>query len=123
MTTYITLDSGARVEFESGMRRDTDANKPRYDLIPVGPLRRLADLYARGAQKYGDSNWMLADSPEELQRFKASFLRHAFQALNRETDEDHWAAVLWNAIAVMWLEAKLAERPSLTERQLRRVDL
>jgi hypothetical protein len=36
---YVTKDSGARVEFDSGMRRDTDEGKPRYDLIPVMPVR------------------------------------------------------------------------------------
>jgi hypothetical protein len=29
----------------------------RFDLIPVEPLRALARLYGRGAQKYEDDNW------------------------------------------------------------------
>lgn len=29
----------------------------RYDLIPVMPLDRLAELYARGAEKYDSHNW------------------------------------------------------------------
>lgn len=105
---FVTLDSGAREEYKSGMVRDTAAGKPRYDLIPIMPLRRLADLYARGAEKYGDRNWQLASSEQELQRFKASGLRHYFQYLNGDTDEDHAAAVVFNVFAQMFLEAKLA---------------
>lgn len=114
---FTTKDSGERVEFASGMRRDTDKGKPRYDLIPTMPLRRLAELYARGAEKYGAFNWQNADSEEELQRFKASCFRHLMQAMSGETDEDHWAAVTWNAFAVMWLEDKLG-RDSELERLL-----
>lgn len=104
---YVTKDSGERIEYESGMRRDIADGKPRYDLIPILPLRRLADLYTRGAEKYGDCNWQLADSDEELQRFKASGLRHFFQALNGEADEDHWIAAAWNIFAVVWLMDKM----------------
>lgn len=33
-------------------------SKPqRYDLIPTEPLRMLATLYGRGAEKYDDDNW------------------------------------------------------------------
>lgn len=107
--TFETKDSGKRVEFDSGMVRDTDDGKPRYDLIPIMPLRRLADLYARGAVKYDENNWQNASSEEELQRFKASGLRHYYQYLNGERDEDHAAAVVFNVFAQMWLEEKMAK--------------
>lgn len=110
--SFETKDSGERVEFASGMVRDVQTGKPRYDLIPLGPLRRLAELYGRGAEKYGDSNWQLASSNVELARFKASAFRHLMQLLEGETDEDHGAAVVFNVFAIMWLEAKLAERPA-----------
>lgn len=104
---YQTKDSGKRVEFQSGMRRDDASNKPRYDLIPLFALKRLAELYARGAVKYGDNNWQLANSEEELQRFKASAWRHFTQFMNEEDDEDHGIATIWNLIAVMHLKEKL----------------
>lgn len=108
---FETKDSGARVEYESGMIRDAVAGKPRYDLIPLELLKRLAELYARGAEKYGDSNWQLASSPEELQRFKGSAFRHFVQWLAGETDEDHGIAAVWNIFAAIWVDAKLdAER-------------
>lgn len=102
-----TKDSGKRVDFPSGMRRDTDEGKPRFDLIPLDPLTRLAELYARGAEKYGDRNWQLANTPEELQRFKASGFRHLVQYLKGELDEDHAAAVVWNMFACMDLEDQM----------------
>lgn len=45
MTTYITKDSGARQEFETGARRDIQKGKGRFDLLPAIPMRRLLDLY------------------------------------------------------------------------------
>lgn len=101
---YKTKDSGKRVEFKSGMRRDTTEGKPRYDLIPLEPLRRLAELYARGAEKYGDRNWQLANSKEEMNRFRASAWRHFVQYMNGETDEDHAIAACWNLFALIHFE-------------------
>ena len=97
--SFVTKDSGERVLYDSGFTRDTDTNKPRFDLIPLPMLKRLAELYARGASKYGDSNWKLADTDEELQRFKASAFRHFVAWMDDETDEDHMAAVVFNLFA------------------------
>ena len=104
---YETLDSGGRKDYPSGMNRDDTTGKPRYDLIPVPMLKRLAELYARGAEKYGDRNWELADSEEELERFKASCMRHMFQWHVGETDEDHAIATIWNIIAYEVTREKL----------------
>lgn len=104
---FKTKDSGKRQDYASGMRRDSVDGKPRFDLIPVMPLRRLAELYARGSAKYGDRNWELANSREELERFKASAMRHMFQWAAGETDEDHPTAVAWNLFAYLTIEEKL----------------
>lgn len=107
---FETKDSGKRVDYKNGMRRDTNEGKPRYDLIPIMPLKRLAELYERGAIKYGDRNWELANSQEELDRFKASAMRHMFQWANGETDEDHPTATVWNLFAYLTIEDKLNGR-------------
>jgi hypothetical protein len=107
---FVTKDSGERVNFPSGMRRDTDTGKPRYDLIPRFMLRRVAELYARGAVKYGDDNWQLANSETELTRFQASAFRHFIQWLDGERDEDHGAAVFFNIAAAEHVRAKLEEQ-------------
>lgn len=108
-TEFATLDSGERVDFPSGMRRDTDKGKPRFDLIPLPMLRRLADLYARGAEKYGDANWTLADSPEEVARFKASAFRHFVSWLEGDITEDHAVATVFNVFAAETIAAKIAD--------------
>jgi len=89
------------------MRRDTQEGKPRYDLIDRAFLRRWAHLMARGAEKYGEENWRLAETEEELRRFKASALRHLMQWLDGEGDEDHAAAVAFNVAAAEMVKGKL----------------
>jgi len=103
---FITRDSGKREERPSGYVRDTQEGKPRFDLIfPENvPYRaqmvtRLADLLARGADKYESRNWERANDVESLDRFKSSAMRHLIQWLTGETDEDHAAAVVYNVLA------------------------
>ncbi|WP_326554625.1 dATP/dGTP diphosphohydrolase domain-containing protein [Micromonospora sp. NBC_01813] len=103
MTTYATKDSGVREQYGSGMVRDTQEGKPRFDLILVEGLpydeqmlTRLAALMTRGAEKYGDRNWEKAQGPDELARAKASAFRHLVQWMCGEEDEDHAAATVFN---------------------------
>lgn len=102
MKDYQTKDSGERVNYPSGFVRDQVKNKPRYDLIPPELLYRLAMVYTRGAEKYGDSNWQKANSPEEYQRFIASTFRHFEQWRMGQEDEDHAMQAVWNIIAYEW---------------------
>lgn len=103
---FVTKDSGKREEFDSGMVRDTQDGKPRYDLLlPRGVpyrdqfLTRVAELLARGAEKYSERNWEAATGSSELDRFKSSALRHLMQWMVDESDEDHAAAVVFNLLA------------------------
>jgi len=111
---FETKDSGERKEFESGMRRDTTKGKPRYDLIPLPILKRWAELMGRGAEKYGDNNWQLADSQEELDRFKASAFRHFIQWMSNEQDEDHATAVFFNISAYETIKEKIESEKKRT---------
>jgi len=111
---FITKDSGKRQDYNSGMRRDFQIGKPRYDLITSikqkygeSLLDRWAALMSRGAEKYGERNWELANSLEEFKRFKASANRHFIQAIEGEEDEDHFAAVCFNLNAMLMLMNKL----------------
>lgn len=110
---FETKDSGERAEFDSGMVRDTEAGKARWDLIvPLGVayhdqlLTRFAELMARGAEKYTARNWELASGQAELDRYKSSAFRHFMQWMTGETDEDHAAAVLFNLTAAETVKAK-----------------
>lgn len=95
---FKTKDSGAREEFSTGAKRDTQGDKTRYDLIPTLALRRVADLYARGAAKYDDNNWQKGIP---YSRCMASLERHLHAFKQGEPEEDHLAAVVWNALAIM----------------------
>lgn len=98
---YITKDSGERESFGSGAVRDVQVGKPRYDLIPPKGLKRVAELYARGAEKYDDNNWRKG-MPSS--RVMASLMRHqeAYRAGDR--DEDHLAGIIFNALALIEFE-------------------
>lgn len=104
---YTTKDSGKRQDYASGMRRDTMEGKPRYDLIPHQMLTRLAELHARGAEKYGERNWELANSEEEMNRFKASAWRHFVAWARGDEDEDHAAAISFNVNAYETTKEKI----------------
>lgn len=106
MTDFITKDSGERAVFDSGMQRDTEDGKPRFDLmlpldIPYEEqmITRLAALYGRGAVKYESRNWEQANSSAEMERMKSSAFRHFMQWMAGETDEDHAAGTMFNIIA------------------------
>jgi hypothetical protein len=101
MSDWITKDSGQRDEYETGARRDTQVGKDRYDLIPVSALKRLAGLYARGAEKYGEGNF---EKGIPFSRVYASMFRHMMQWREGDRTEDHLAAVAWNAFALMFYE-------------------
>lgn len=103
---FETKDSGERVEFATGSRRDTDKGKPRYDLIPLRALRRWADLMARGAEKYGERNW---EKGQSMARIQSSALRHLIQYMEGQTDEDHLAATLFNVGALIDHEERIRD--------------
>ncbi len=103
---FETKDSGERLEFETGSRRDTQNGKPRYDLVGVEGLTRLAGLMARGAEKYGENNWRLG---QKASRYYSSMFRHMMQWAAGDDSEDHLAAVCFNAFGIMHLEEKMPE--------------
>jgi hypothetical protein len=109
VSEFVTKDSGVREEYASGMRRDTQEGKARYDLIDETFLTRWGELMGRGADKYGEDNWRLAASPEEWRRFRASANRHIRQWSRGEVDEDHAAAVAFNLAAKEYVETRLKE--------------
>ena len=111
---FIVKDSGQRQEYASGMHRDLQEGKPRFDLIipkdqayEESMLYRLGTLLAKAIPKYGERNWEKANSVEEYDRFKSSALRHMMQYQSGELDEDHASAVLFNIIAAEYVKGKL----------------
>lgn len=82
-----------------------DSGKIRYSLIPVGPLRRLATLYTRGAEKYSPQGWKSVKNGEE--RYLDALMRHleAYREgewMDQDTGVPHIINVAWNAFAICW---------------------
>lgn len=100
-------DSGERHEFDSGMVRDTNAGKVRYDLLFDGPLaERYSAHLTKGAMKYQPRNWMQAAGQAEAERFKESAIRHFVQWLRGDMDEDHFSATIFNMNGFEYVEER-----------------
>ena len=99
-------DSGERENFSTGSRRDTRVGKGRYDLIPPSAMRRIAKHYENGAAKYGDRNW---EKGQPISRYIDSSLRHIYNYLEGEQEEDHVAAAIWNLMAIIHTSEKVED--------------
>lgn len=112
---FITKDSGVREQFSTGMQRDTQSGKARFDLVMTKSqpydsqmLTRWAALMQRGAEKYDARNWEQAATQEELERYLSSAFRHFVQWMAGEKDEDHAAAVFFNIAGAEYVKWRLA---------------
>ena len=96
--------------------RKDDTGKLRFDLIPAGPLNKLAEVYTIGARKYADRNW---EKGIAWSRIFAAMQRHAWKFWNGERydqqdGQEHLASVAWCAFALLeYLEThnELDDRP------------
>lgn len=75
----------------------------RFDLLPVRPLTRIAELYGKGAEKYADHNWRRG---YEWSKSYAALMRHATQFwdgedFDAETEMPHLASVAFHAMALL----------------------
>ena len=116
VTGFTVKDSGKRMEYPTGMVRDTTEGKARFDLVmPKGlpyedqMLTRWAMQMTRGADKYGVRNWEKAKTEDEHERFMGSAHRHLMQWLCGERDEDHAAAVFFNVAAAEFVRRQMEE--------------
>lgn len=98
MSDYTIKQEGKLETLPSGAKRGPKKGKPRFDLIPTRALFRVANHYGTGGVIHGDRNWEQGIAFSEL---FASLLRHAYQFSMGEKDEDHLAAVVFNALAIM----------------------
>ena len=97
--------------FSGGGVRSSDTGKPRFDLLTVSDMpyedqimTRAAIRMAEGAERYGVRNFEKMNDREAFERCKASLLRHVFQYVSGETDEQHLAAVVCNAVMLSSIE-------------------
>lgn len=109
-TTSETASTGAE---RTSMYPKGEKFAARYDLMfrnDVG-MRRLAETWGEGFEKYGADNWMKG--------FPASvFISHALEHirlyLSGDRSEDHLAHGAWNLLALCWVEEKKPELLDLT---------
>ena len=88
-------------QFSTGAVRSIDANSTRYDLIsPIG-LRRIAETYKEGYDKYGAFNW---EKGMPISDIMNHCIRHIYKFLEGDRTEDHLAHAAWNLIAAMHMQ-------------------
>lgn len=120
-STIDKLLNGGEVRTTSIKGGQKGVKLARYDLIPAGPLRLLAEHYGRGASKYADRQW---EKGYPWSNSFAALQRHAWDFWNGkdyDTDEGplkgspSLAAVAWHAFSLMQFmqdNRELDDRPT-----------
>ena len=99
MTEENTMhDSGTRQSFNTGAVRDTAEDKSRPDLFSPFAEERVGHWLRLGALKYAEHNWAKG-IPNS--RCFASLRRHVMHYQQGDKSEDHLAAVIFNAMAII----------------------
>ncbi|AOE43807.1 hypothetical protein SEA_BANTAM_118 [Gordonia phage Bantam] len=94
----------------------------RVDLLPVGPLLKVAEHYGRGAEKYAERNW---EAGYDWSLSYQSMMRHALQFwagedIDEEIGTPHLAAVIFHALALlefMETHREFDNRPSVKSKK------
>ena len=102
VSKYGMTDSGKRQSFGKHRAvRDTCDDKPRPDLISPFAEERQGHWLRMGAAKYAERNWELG---MPFSRCVASLKRHLMKFQQGRKDEDHLAAIMFNAMALIHYE-------------------
>jgi hypothetical protein len=85
-----------------GVKYDND--KPRWDLLPMGPVEEVVKVLTYGARKYDDENWRKVDN--QRSRYYAAAMRHIVawwrgEKLDPETGYSHLAHAMCCLIFLM----------------------
>lgn len=118
--------SNQQEQFASGAVRDSNAGKPRYDLISPFALRRLALQMMKGATPkdrggfgYGPRNW---EKGMSIARMYESAERHLKDWALGKDGEDNLAAAVFNIMGIMHFEdmkrTDLMDHPRYTQWRL-----
>lgn len=96
------ISSGQRQSFGKDMAiRDTADDKLRPDLISPFAEERQGHWLRMGAAKYAERNW---EKGMPFSRCVASLKRHLMKYQQGLRDEDHLAAIMFNAMALIHYE-------------------
>lgn len=107
----MTIKSSGKVrQFEGGAVRDSAEGKAPFELLPWDLMERVAVWYGLGADKYGANNWRLGQPQSAV---IGSLLRHLRKYIMGYRDEDHLAAIIWNAFSLMNVDEYYKDKPYL----------
>ena len=94
-------NSGAEESFTTGAVRDTSDDKMRPDLFSPFAEERVGNWLMLGARRYAERNW---EKGMPFSRCWASLCRHKTKWQQGQRDEDHLAAIIFNAMAIIHFE-------------------
>lgn len=100
----------------AGALRESNKHRGRFDLIPYEAMEALAIWYELGAEKYDERNWENGLSVKDCIN---RMCRHSAKAASGWTDENHLAAVIWNAAAAITM---MRRRPDLNDHRWIQMD-
>src|SRR5574340_879833 len=90
-------DGGDREKYATGMVREPNGGRGRFELVSPIALRLLAIHYENGCIKYPDRNW---EKGGKLSRHLNSAMRHLQAFLEGDRSEDHLSACAWHCFAI-----------------------
>jgi hypothetical protein len=93
--------SGCEELFGTGAVRDSSGEKMRPDLFSPFAEERVGRWLMLGAQRYAERNWEMG---MPISRCWASLCRHKTKWQQGQRDEDHLAAIIFNAMAILHYE-------------------
>ena len=99
-------DTGARRTWTTGAVRDASEGKPEITQIYPEAILRLAKRGTDGAKKYSDYNFTKGIP---LKTYVDSLYRHLAAYQNHDESEDHLAAIMWNAMGLMYTEDRISD--------------
>lgn len=86
------------------IKNDIIDDKPRWDLLPLGLIEKLVEVFHFGAKKYSPGSWMHLENGDR--RYHAALLRHLTahekgELYDKESGLLHLAHCAWNALAIL----------------------
>ncbi len=97
--------TGREESFGTGAVRDDQGEKVRPDLFSPFAEERVGRWLMLGARRYAERNW---EQGIPVSRCWASLCRHKMKYQQGQRDEDHLAAIIFNAMAIIHYEEMVA---------------
>lgn len=90
-------------------KNDFKDNKLRWDLLSLPLIEDVVKVYDFGAKKYAPNTWQ--DLPNGYERYKGALFRHLVayekgEVLDKESNLNHLAHMVWNALAMLYFAKK-----------------